>query len=119
MKDNIIAYKVDFKSKNDVDLLDTVMFIYSRTVLKEELGLRERSALREYLLHGYSLTTKRAICLSLGIKIENLNTLNCNLQKKGFLIPHTKNQRLKMINEDLLNLKRVFLESEKEKNYIS
>lgn len=115
LNNNTIAYKVDFKSKNDVDLLDTVMFLYSRTVLKEELSLREKTALREYLLYGYSLNTKKAICLSLGIRIENLNTLNCSLQKKGFLRPHQNNQRLKIISEELLNLKKVFLDSQKER----
>ena len=95
LNNNTIAYKVDFKSKNDVDLLDTVMFLYSRTVLKEELSLREKTALREYLLYGYSLNTKKAICLSLGIRIENLNTLNCSLQKKRIFKTSSKQSKVK------------------------
>lgn len=110
-----IAYKVDYQSKNDVELFDVVITLYSKTVLKKELSHKESTVLREYILNGYSLNTKKAICLSLGIKIENLNTLNCNLQKKGFLKPHPTNQRLKTLSEELLALKNVFLETDNTK----
>lgn len=113
-----IAYKVDFKYKNDVDLLEVVMSIFSNTVLKEELSNKERTVLREYIVNGYSKQTKNSIKLSLGMKDSNLNTLNYHLQKKGFLKPHPKNQRLKLLNEELVELRDTFLKDSGKKMYI-
>lgn len=102
-------YTVTYKSENDVELLDTVMSIFSLTVLKKPLSLKERTVLREYILNGYSSEVKKDVRFALGITDKNLNTLNCTLQKKGFLRPHPTNQRLKNINDDLLKIKDVFL----------
>jgi hypothetical protein len=111
----MIAYKVDYKYKNDVELLDIVMTIFSRTVLEEELSNKERVVLREYIVNGYSRETKKAIRLAEKMKDANLNTLNYHLQKKGFLKPHPKNQRLKLLNEELLELRDCFMKESKDK----
>jgi len=113
-----LIYKVDYKYNNNTSLLDTVMDIFSKTVLNKELSFRERTVLREYILNGYSLTTKKSIRISLDITPENLNTLNCTLQKKGFLRPHANNQRLKVVNEELLNLKQVFIDNSGRKCFL-
>lgn len=107
----MVAYKVDFNSKNDVELFDLVMTLYSKTVLKKELSAKEATILREYVLNGYSIETKKAICMSLEINIKNLNTVNCSLQKRGFLRPHPTSQKKKILNEELMQLKQVFLDS--------
>lgn len=114
----MIAYKVDFKYENDVDLLEVVMSIFSKTVLREELSNKERTVLREYIVNGYSKQTKNSIKLSLSMKDANLNTLNYHLQKKGFLKPHPKNQRLKLLNEELLELRDCFINGTGKKMYI-
>lgn len=111
----MIAYKVDFKYRNDVDLLETVMSIFSNTVLREELSDKERQILREYMLNGYSKQTKESIKLSMKMKPANLNTYNYHLQRKGFLKPHPTNQRLKLLNEQLMELRDCFMQETKSK----
>lgn len=112
------VYKVDFKFHNDVDLLDVVLSLFSKSVLREEITNKERTVLREYLLNGYSSNTKASLRLSLGIKHSNLNTLNYTLKEKGFLLPHPTNQRLKIVNEQLMNLKNVFLNNDGQKVFL-
>lgn len=112
------AYNVSFKYSNKVELLDVVMELFSITVLEKELSYREKCVLREYLNTGYNANTKRAIRANLGINVYNLNTLNYTLQKKGFLKPHPNNQRLKLINDELVNLKNVFLEHEGRRMFL-
>lgn len=92
------------------------MYLYSKTVLKSELSFRERAVLREYLNNGYSQQTKKGICLDLGITNKNLNTLNCTLQKKGFLYPNPHNQRLKLVSKSLLQLRDCFTNETESKN---
>ena len=104
-----IAYKVDFQYSNNIELLDTMLSVYSLTALKKPLSDRERQVLREYILNGYSSKTKKALKLSLKINDSNLNTLNYKLKEKGFLLPHPTNQKLKELNKDLNELKRVFM----------
>lgn len=103
------AFKVEYKYKNSLELLDTVIYLFSKTVLSTELTAREISILREYLCSGYNKPTKKALELNLGINDKALNVSNCNLQKKGFLSPHPTNFRSKIINKDLLALKDCFI----------
>lgn len=109
------AYKVDFKYSNNIELLDTMLSVYSITALKQPLSDRERQVLREYILNGYSIKTKRALRLSLKIKTSNLNTLNYKLKVKGFLIPHPTNQKSKELNKDLEEIRKVFLSEDEGK----
>lgn len=112
------AYISNFRHENDIQLLDTVMNLFAVTVLKESLSHKERVVLREYMINGYSSNTKKAIRLSLEIKETNLNTLNCTLQKKGFLRPHPTNQRLKLLNDDLIKIRDMFLGDAERKMFI-
>lgn len=112
------AYVAPFAFKNDIELLDVVMSLFSRSVLKKEISYKEKVVLREYMINGYSSNTKKAIRLSLNIKETNLNTLNCTLQKKGFLKPHPTNQRLKLLNEDLIKIRDMFLGISERKMFI-
>lgn len=112
------AYIAPFTFSNDIELLDVVMSLFSRSVLKKEISYKEKVVLREYIINGYSSNTKKAIRLSLNIKETNLNTLNCTLQKKGFLKPHPTNQRLKLLNDDLLKIRDMFLGNAERKMFI-
>lgn len=104
-----IAYKVDFQYSNTIELLDTMLSVYSLTALKKPLSDRERQVLREYILNGYSTKTKKALKISLKINDSNLNTLNYKLKQKGFLLNHPTNQKLKELNKDLTEIKNVFM----------
>jgi len=112
------AYIAPFEFSNDIELLDVVMSLFSRSVLKKEISYKEKVVLREYMINGYSANTKKAIRLSLNIKETNLNTLNCTLQKKGFLKPHPTNQRLKLLNDDLIKIRDMFLGEAERKMFI-
>lgn len=114
----MIAYKVDYEYKNDIDLLDIIMSLYSKTVLNEELTQTERTVLREYIVNGYSAQTKKSLCINLSIKATYLNVLNHNLQNKKFLRPHPNNQRLKVLNEDLVTLQKCFMGEDEKKAFI-
>lgn len=107
------AYKVDFAYKNNLDLLDTVIYLYSKTVLSTELSKREKDIIREYLNSGYSRSTKKAIEANLGIDDKALNVCNCALKKKGFLIPHPTNYRLKLLPQELTDLRDCFMNENK------
>jgi hypothetical protein len=106
------AYKVDFQYSNTIELLDTMLSVYSLTALKKPLSDRERQVLREYILNGYSTKTKKALKISLKINDSNLNTLNYKLKQKGFLLNHPTNQKLKELNKDLTEIKNVFMSEE-------
>jgi hypothetical protein len=93
--------------------------LYSITVLKTDLSLKQRTVLREYILNGYSLQTKKSLMITLNIKGTNLNTINFNLKKKGLLIPHPTNQRLKIVNEELYQIKKEFLEKGNKSAFIA
>lgn len=166
------TYYIPCNYKNDVDALDTMIYVYSKTALKQELSSSEKTIIREYILYGYSTKTKNSLLLTLFAKTPsemkenadrvkafnfvfkkdvsniksvneligkeksqklisdyeekyrkvkkaratcNLNTLNCGLQKKGFLRPDLNNQRMKRLNDDLLNIKEVFMSREHKK----
>jgi Na+/phosphate symporter len=166
------TYYIPCTYKNNVEALDTMIYIYSKTALKQELSSSEKVILREYILYGYSAKTKNSLLLTLFAKVPseikenadrvkafnfvykktvknivdvvatvskekdskkvaayeekyrkvkksratcNLNTLNCGLQKKGFLRPDSNNQRMKRLNDDLLNIKEVFMSGDYKK----
>jgi len=106
------------KTLSKVEIIDKVLNIFSILdlggSLGEPLSPRELVVIRDYILHGYSLETKRGIMLNLGIKSSNLDQINHKLKIKGFLEPHKTNQRKKVVNKELLNLKEVFMDGEIE-----
>lgn len=111
---NRVAYKVDFKYSNNIELLDTMLSVYSITYLKTPLSYREKEVLREYIINGFSSKTKKAIKASLKIKDSNLNTLNYKLKQKGFLLNHPTNQKQKELNADLTRIRDVFMNDEED-----
>lgn len=112
------VFKVDYIYRNNIDLLDIVMYLFSKTVLKTELSDKERMILRAYLIHGYSKQVKKGIQLDLGMTEANVNMRNYTLQKKGFLSPHPTSQKLKLINQDLLNMRDCFINNENKKAFL-
>ena len=118
MENRLKGYVSKVKT-NEIETFSLVLKLYGLTVLNEELSPREITVLRDYILNGYSKETKMGIRLTLGISAANLNTLNSNLQKKGFLEPHPRNQREKLLSKELLDLKEVFYKRKKKYFLIS
>lgn len=115
MTNTPVAYQLKFNYSNDVQMVECLLYIYAKTQLDVELSQREVVFLREYVLSGYSDKTKRNIRINTGVKHKNLNTFNCNLQKKGLLMPHPTNQKLKILNPELLKISEFFkMESSKK-----
>lgn len=113
-----VAYLAPVKYSNDMDLLDYAMSIFGITVLKKPLTKKDSIILRSYLLNGYSTSTKEGIKLDLNMNSVALNARNCILQKKGFLRPHPTNQKLKIVNPQLLELREAFLNDKERKMFI-
>jgi len=103
------VYIVPYKYKNDLDLLNTVINVYSLTALKSSLTPKQQDTLRFYLQFGFTAKTKETIMKDLKITDKHLNQINCQLQKCGYLTRHPTNYRMKYINENLLKLKESFL----------
>jgi len=104
------------KTLSKVEIIDKVLNIFSILELGGSLGdplsPRELVVIRDYMLHGYSLETKRGILLNLNITSANLDQINHKLKKKGFLESHKTNERKKVVNKELLNLKSVFMDGD-------
>ena len=116
MLDKIINTKHYFSTytyTTDIELLNVVINIFSSVVLKNSLTSREKLVLRSYLKNGYSTTTKESIRSDLKISSKNLDQINLNLSVKGFLLKHPTNYRLKVINQELIDLRDSFIGTEK------
>lgn len=61
---------VTYDYSNDIELLDIVLQLYAKTVLKTELSNKEHCALREYILNGYSVQTKKNLIQSFFLSKE-------------------------------------------------
>lgn len=112
------AYKVDFTYKNNIELLDMALYLYSKTVLDKELSKKRLVMLREYLLNGYNNNTKKALEINLQMTRANVNTQNWNLQRMGFLIPDPNKQINKMVSKELINLRDMFMNTEDKRLFI-
>lgn len=112
------AFKADFLYENQIEILDLVLYLYSKTTLKTEITNRERHVLREYILNGYSAETKKIIMLNMNIKPINLNVINSKLQQKGFLHPHPRKHTLKVLDKQLLDIRDCFVSDDPKKLFI-
>lgn len=95
--------------KNEVDLVDKLLNIYS--IVKKNNNLRkfEREVLNYYIRKGYSSETKKQIKKELGKKARNLNQTNYHLKRKGYLKQSSKNQKDKKLNKELQEIRDMFI----------
>lgn len=96
--------------KNEVDLVNKLLSIYS--IVKKNGDLRdfERKVLNYYIRKGYSTETKDQIRKELGLKQRNLNQTNYHLTNKGYLKQSTKNQKNKSLNKELQEIRDLFVQ---------
>ena len=103
--------------KNEVDLVNKLLNIYS--IVKKNGDLRdfEKKVLNYYIRKGYSTETKKQIVNELGLKQRNLNQTNYHLTNKGYLKQSTRNQKNKSLNKELQEIRDLFVEG-KTKTYV-
>lgn len=96
--------------KNEVDLVNKLLSIYS--IVKKDGDLRdfEKKVLNYYIRKGYSSETKKQISKELNLKDRNLNQTNYHLTKKGYLKQSSRNQKHKKLNKELQEIRDLFIE---------
>lgn len=98
--------------KNEVDLVDKILSIYS--IIKKGNNLRkfERDILNFYIRKGISDDTKEAI-KALGTKANNLTQANYYLRKKGYIVKDSKNHNKNKLSKDLENIRQSIIVNRK------
>lgn len=105
------VYFNDLKYKNEMDLLQKIIRIYSIVMLEDNLENHEEKVLMFYFKYGYSTDTKDKIKESLGITAHYLNTINYHLDNKGYLRKDENNKQKKHLSDGLKKLRDAFLEN--------
>lgn len=103
-------YFNQLKYKNEIELLQKIIRIYSIIKLNDDLENHEENVLMFYFKYGYSQETKQKIRDSLGITAHYLNTINYHLDNKGYLRKDENNKQKKHLVDDLKKLREAFLE---------
>lgn len=96
-----LRYSLDVSYENNARVVDILVMNYAYASKIEPPTKREIGVLRDYILYGYSSQIKDVISANLGITKDNLNVINSNLEKKGYLVKHPTNQTMRKINKDL------------------
>ena len=103
-------YFNQLKYKNEIELLQKIIRIYSIIKLNDNLENHEEKVLMFYFKYGYSPETKQKIRDSLGITPHYLNTINYHLDNKGYLRKDENNKQKKHLSDDLKQLREAFLD---------
>lgn len=98
------------KYKNEMELLEYIIRIYSVVMLNDNLENHEEKVLMFYFKYGYSPDTKEKIKSALGITAHYLNTINYHLDNKGYLRKDDRNKQKKHLSDGLLKLKEAFVD---------
>lgn len=104
-------YFNELRYKNEVELLQKIIRIYSIVMLEDDLENHEEKVLMFYFKYGYSPETKQKIRDSLDITPHYLNTINYHLDNKGYLRKDENNKQKKHLSEGLKKLRDAFLEN--------
>lgn len=106
-------YIQKFEYKDSLDKLTKVLQLYALMInLKVgKIYLRPKlvEVLAFYILKGYSDKTKETIINTLGITKPNLNQINSELTKKGYLRIDQRSYRKKYLSPAMLQIKDYFL----------
>lgn len=119
---DIKLYGMKVSYTDELDLMQKVLNLYSKVIniSSTENFLRPRhvSVLAFYLLKGYTNETKKLVLDSLEISVANLNQINAELTKKGFLIRGHSNYSEKFLSKGLESLKEYFMNREFNKLFM-
>lgn len=97
--------------KNEIDLVDKILTIYSVAKFSEENKLRtfEKDILIYYVRKGITEDTINMVCEDLNKKKNYLHGINKHLKDKGYLISSKTNYRKFDLNDDLKQIRKAFL----------
>lgn len=117
---NVYGKRLNFSDK--LDLIKKVLQIYAIitdiNVKNKFLRPKLIDVLSFYILWGYNIETKDLVLKSLKISEENLNQINYELTKKGFLVRDIYNLRVKNLSEETKKLSNYFLSNELNKIFL-
>ena len=107
-------FKIGFESP--LDFFTNVMKVYAviaNIKFKQKNYLRDRDVevLAFYMTFGFSKETKNLILETFKINAKNLNQLNSELTRKGFLIRDPYNANKRYISQELQMLQNLFTEA--------
>jgi len=107
------------KVKNDIDMLDKLLTVYSILNFEErdKLVKHERQVLLYYVKNGLTKESVDNICEDYGYKANYLYGVNKRLKDKGYLVKDENNQHKYHLNKELAYLRKKFIE-DKSKMYI-
>lgn len=105
-------YNAPVKSKNDLDSLKKLIYIYScyKAQRDESKKLRPRliDLLSLYMKYGYSSGTKSKATEIFDVKRAAIDSMNLELRRAGYLVMNKMNQNISHLNEELEQLKEYF-----------
>ena len=109
-------YIQKFEYTDTLDKLTKVLQMYALMVNLKigKIYLRPRlvEVLAFYILRGYSPETKEIIINTLNIEKANLNQINSELTKKGYLRIDQRSFRKKYLSPAMLQIKEYFMKDE-------
>lgn len=104
-------FRLHSKKESDYVQIAKIVKIYSILKKGKELKGRNLQALAFYLKEGYSLNVKRKMARQMNIAENNLNQINSNLRKEGYLIVD-QNKRIKNhVDPELVKLKKFIIDN--------
>lgn len=114
------VFGIIINSENDIELLTGIINLYC---LAKQLKLGDDKKLRNklivllsyYVKYGYSKDTKNLAAESLNTTHLNINTMNSELTKKGYLLVDSMNHHKKYLNKELEQLRNYYLKDNKVK----
>ncbi|MAX51569.1 MAG: hypothetical protein CMH22_06275 [Methylophaga sp.] len=113
---SIPLYKSKTKYKHEVELVDRIISIYStiKKDKKNQILPFEKEILIYYILNGFSKETKEIIKTEKKKNNSQIDTANCNLRRKGFLIKGNKNQKISYVKEEIQEMVDSFLNNKNQ-----
>lgn len=108
-----ILYRSGIKYSNEIELIDTVLSIYTIAKFEENLRLKnyERNILVYYVRNGINKESLESVCEDRKINKNYLHKINKDLRDKGYLISSETNYRKFHLNPELENIRMAFIDN--------
>ena len=107
---------------NEIEVLTALVQLYATSVMlrKGDKKLRNKltTLLAYYIKYDYNKKTKEMAAESLDTSLYNINVMNAELTKMGFLVTSKTNFHDKSLNTELAGLKSFFESGGKDKLFL-